>query len=111
MAGVVQLPVYATGFNGDDLEAALAQLAPISTRYGARRYEVFRQREDLYKFLMSIVWEEHHDWDAFWFGEEFTDFRAACSGWFQVPLLYTWHDLVSYGEVHEPVAASGELEP
>jgi len=110
MAGVLQLPWYATGSHGDDLEAALAQLAPISTRYGAKRYEVFRQREDRYKFLMAIVFEAHHDWDAFWFGEEFTEMRAACNGWYQVPLLYTWHDLVSYGEVREPVAVGDEIK-
>ncbi len=110
MAGVIHLPVYATGFHGDDLEAALAQLAPISTRYGSSRYEVFRSRDDRYKFLMTIVFDAHHDWDRFWFGEEFTDFRAACSGWFQVPLLYSWHDLVSYGELREPVGAGDELE-
>jgi hypothetical protein len=109
MAGVVHLPWYATGFHGDDLEAALVQLAPISTRYGATRFEVFRSRDDRYKFLMSIDFDAHHDWDAFWFGEEFTDMRAACNGWYQVPLLYVWQDLVSYGEVREPVAAGDEL--
>jgi hypothetical protein len=36
--GVVQLPWYATGFRGDDLEAALQELAPLSTRHGATRY-------------------------------------------------------------------------
>ncbi|MDQ3678284.1 MAG: hypothetical protein M3401_16050 [Actinomycetota bacterium] len=111
MAGVVHLPFYATGFHGDALEAALARLAPISMRYGARRYEVFRGREDRYKFLMSIAFDAHHDWDTFWFGEEFTHLRAACNGWYQVPLLYTWQDLVTYGELREPVAAGDELEP
>jgi hypothetical protein len=104
MAGVVHLPVYATGFRGDDIEAALQQLAPISLRYGAKRYEVFRAREDRYKFLFSMEFDTHGDWDAFWFGEEFTDWRVACSSWFTVPLLYYWHDLVAVGEIREPVA-------
>jgi quinol monooxygenase YgiN len=105
-AGVVHLPFYATGFRGDDVEAALAELAPISTRYGATRYEVFRSRVDRYKFLMSCDFESKGDWDAFWFGPEFTDMRAACSGWYQVPLLYVWNDLVSRGELREPAAAA-----
>ncbi len=100
-AGIVHLPFYATGFRGDDLEAALAALSPISTRYGATRYEVFRSRDDRYKFLMSIDFERKSDWDAFWFGPEFTDMRGACSGWYQVPLLYVWQDLVTRGEVRE----------
>ena len=101
-AGVVHLPFYATGFRGDDLEAALTELTPISTRYGATRYEVFRSRDDRYRFLMAIDFDRKSDWEAFWFGPEFTEMRAACSGWYQVPLLYVWHDLVTRGEVREP---------
>jgi len=105
MAGVVHLPVYATGFRGDDIEAALAELAPISLRYGATRYEVFRSRDDRYRFLMSIDFEDKGGWEAFWFGPEFTDWRMACSSWYQVPLLYVWQDLVARGGIREPVSA------
>jgi quinol monooxygenase YgiN len=105
--GVVQLPWYATGFRGDDLEAALQELAPLSTVHGATRYMVYRSRDDRYKFLMSIEFPSKSGWDAFWFSPEFTEMRAACSGWYQVPLLYTWADLVSAGEVRAP-AAVGE---
>ncbi len=102
-AGVVHLPFYATGFRGDDLEASIAVIAPVSTRYGATRYEVLRSRDDRYKFLLSIDFEQKAQWEAYWFGPEFTEMRAACSGWFQVPLLYVWNDLVARGEVTEPV--------
>ncbi len=103
-SGVLHLPLYATGFRGDDLEVALQQIAPIALRYGARRYDVFRSRDDRYKFLLSLEFDAKHDWDAFWFGEEFTNMRAACSGWYQVPLLYAWQDLVTQGAVLEPAA-------
>jgi quinol monooxygenase YgiN len=107
MAGVVHLPVYSTGFRGDDIESALAQLAPMSLRYGATRYEVFRSRDDRYRFLLSIDFDDHAGWESFWYGPEFTDWRAACSSWYQVPLLYVWQDLVTRGEVHETIAAGG----
>ena len=109
-AGVVQLPWYATGFRGNDLEAALAELAPISMRYGATRYMVVRARDDRYRFLMSIEFERKRDWEAFWFGPEFTEMRAACSGWYQIPLLYTWADLVSHGELNERAATADEAQ-
>jgi hypothetical protein len=32
-----------------------------------------------------------------------TDFRIYCQGWFQVPVVYAWNDLVCRGEA---VAAS-----
>ncbi len=103
-AGVVHLPFYATGFRGDDLAAALTEIAAISTRYGATRYEVFRSRDDRYKFLLSIDFDDKAGWDAYWFGPEFTEMRAACSSWYQVPLLYVWNDLVVRGEVREATA-------
>ncbi|MEY2442340.1 MAG: hypothetical protein QOJ46_1766 [bacterium] len=107
--GVVHLPVYATGFRGDDIEAALQQLAPISLRYGATRYDVYRGRDDRYKFLMAIEFERKADWDRFWFGEEFTDWRAACSSWYTVPLLYTWNDRVSGGQLRRDEELVDEL--
>ena len=102
--GVVHLPIYATGFRGDDVEASLQQLAPMSLRYGARRYEVFRSRNDRYSFLLAIEFDDKGDWEAFWFGEEFTDWRISCTSWYQVPLLYVWHDLVAVGQIRERLA-------
>jgi quinol monooxygenase YgiN len=106
--GVVHLPWYATGFRGDDLEAALAQLAPISMRYGATRYDVYRSRDDRYRFLMEIEFDAREQWDAFWFGPEFTDMRASCSSWYTVPLLYVWNDRFSSGGLRRAAALVGD---
>ena len=40
-AGSVHIPWYATLFRGDQLEAALGEIAPVALRYGARDYQVF----------------------------------------------------------------------
>jgi len=109
-AGVLHLPIYATGFRGDDLEYALSQLVPISTRYGATRYDVVRSRDDQYKFLISIEWDDKRDWEAYWYGEEFTDFRRACTSWFTVPLLYVWNDVVVSGQLKREEALVGDDE-
>lgn len=103
--GVVHLPVYATGFRGDDMEAALQQLAPIAMRYGATRYDVYRSRDDRYKFLLAAEFDDKSQWDAFWFGEEFTDWRVSCSSWYTVPLLYVWNDNVASGMLRTAEAA------
>lgn len=101
MAGIVHVPWYATGFRGDRLEAALADVAQVAMRYGARSYSVFRYHDDRYKFLQMAEFDSHEQWERYWNGPEFTDFRILCSGWYQVPVLYGWTDLV----------ASGSLEP
>jgi hypothetical protein len=107
-AGVVQIPWYATLFRGDKLEAALREIAPVSLRYGATHYLVYRSRDDMYKFLQTANFESKVDFEAYWYGPEFTDFRAIYSSHYQVPVLYTWADLVIEGGIEEePTAISG----
>ena len=76
MAGVVHIPWYATGFRHHKLADALADIAPIALRYGARSYAVYRSRDDLYKFLQIAEFEHKRDWERYWNGPEFTDFRV-----------------------------------
>jgi hypothetical protein len=54
---------------------------------------------------MSIEFDSHDDWNAFWFGEEFCEMRAATLSWYQVPLVYTWSDLITSGELVADAAA------
>ena len=88
MAGVVHIPWYATGLRADKLAAALADISAIALRYGARSHALYRYRDDRYKFLQVAEFEDKVDFDLYWSGPEFTDFRVICSGWFQVPVVY-----------------------
>jgi hypothetical protein len=96
-AGVVQIPWYATVFRGDQLEAALGEIAPLALRYGARDYHVYRSREDRYKFEHMTTFEDKLDWERYWYGPDFVAWRAEYSGFYQVPVIYTWADLVIQG--------------
>lgn len=106
-AGVVHIPWYATGFRGDALEAALADVAATALRYGARSYAVHRSRDDRYKFLQIAEFESKADWEAYWNGPEMTEFRVLTSSWYQVPVLYVWNDLVTSGAMNGHTAAVG----
>jgi len=57
-AGVAQIPWYATLFRGDKFAAALEEIAPIATRYGATEYRIYRNRDDLYKFTHLISFND-----------------------------------------------------
>ncbi|MGI8802316.1 MAG: hypothetical protein ACR2KV_09120 [Solirubrobacteraceae bacterium] len=96
-AGVVHIPWYATGFRGDDFAEALAEISEISLRYGARSQVVYRARDDRYKFLQVLEFETKLDWERYWLGDEMIDFRVECSGWYQVPVVYAWQDVVTRG--------------
>jgi len=103
MAGAVHIPWYATGFRGDKLEAAVAEVAPIALRYGATSYSVFRGRDDRYKILQIAEFETKADWEAYWNGPEMIRFRTICQSWYQVPVVYAWQDVVTRGELKPQV--------
>jgi hypothetical protein len=104
MAGVVHIPWYATIFRGDKFELALAEIAPVALRYGATDYRVYRSQDDSYRFLQMATFADKGAWELYWYGEEFAAWRADYASWFQVPVLYAWHDLTIHGSL-DPTAA------
>jgi hypothetical protein len=105
MAGVVHIPWYATGFRSDKLERALSDVAAVAVRYGARSYALYRYNDDRYKFLQTAEFDHKLDFERYWNGDELTDFRVLCSGWYQVPVVYGWTDLVVAGTLEpEPLS-------
>ena len=96
----VIVPFYATAFRKEDLAAALAQIGAISLRYGAKGWHVYQSHDDLYRFIFIVDFERKDQWEDYWYGEEFASMRAACSGWYQVPLLYNWNDIVGDGSLY-----------
>jgi hypothetical protein len=101
MAGVVHIPWYVTLFRGDQFEAAVQEIAPIALRYGASEYAVYRSRDDAYRFLQLATFENKSGMDRYWYGEEFSIWRADYSGWYQVPVVYSWQDLLVRGGIGE----------
>jgi hypothetical protein len=108
MAGVVQVPWYATLFRGDKFALALQEIAPVALRYGATDYRVYRSRDDMYKFQQMATFEEKEGWEAYWYGPEFSAWRRDYSSWYQVPIVYVWNDLIIAGGLENgPVSAMG----
>jgi hypothetical protein len=104
-AGTVHIPWYATVFRGDQFATALQEIAPVALRYGARDYAVHRSRDDGYKFLQMVTFDSKLDWERYWTGPEFNQFREKYQGWYQIPVLYVWHDLVIAGRSEAVEAA------
>ena len=102
MAGVVHIPWYATFFRGDKFALALEEIAPVAGRYGATEYAVYRARDDAYRFLQLATFEDKVAFERYWNGEEFSIWRGDYSGWFTVPVLYVWHDMVLRGGLGVP---------
>jgi hypothetical protein len=104
---MVHIPWYATGFRGDELEAALAEIAPVALRFGASHYDVFRMRDDKYRFLQTATFEDPLDFDRYWYGERFAAWRAVNSSHYQVPVLYGWADRLCEGSAAVEAVTGG----
>lgn len=91
------LTFYATGLRGDDVEAALNQLAPVASRYGSSHWAVYRSGDDLYKFLLIVDFPEKQAFQHFWYGEEAQEFRVEMSGSYQNPVTYVPHTVTTEG--------------
>lgn len=110
MAGVVHIPWYATLFRHEKLAEALQELAPIAIRYGATEVQIHQSRDDRYKFDHMCWFETRAEWERFWESDELIRFRARYSGWYQVPLLYVWNDVIARIEIEpEPEVAVVEV--
>jgi hypothetical protein len=93
------IPWYATGFRGDAFEAALQEIAPISLRYGATDWWIIRFLDDRYRFQQFALFPDHHDFERYWYGPEFSSFRAEYSSNYQVPVVYAPIRRVAVGHV------------
>jgi hypothetical protein len=111
MAGVVRIPWYSTVFRSNKFADAVAEVAPLSLRYGATRYAVHRSRDDMYKIDQMMWFESKDDWYRYWDSPELIEFRARYMGKYQVPVVYVWHDEIAAGELGPQVEAAEPTLP
>ena len=76
MSEVVHIKWYATVLRSDLFADAVAEMAPITLRYGATRYAVHRSEDDRYNILLMVWFDHHGDWYRFWESPELVEFRA-----------------------------------
>jgi hypothetical protein len=111
MAGVVHIPWYATVLRQDGLSQEISLAAALSLRYRATQYQVHRSRDDRYKILQMVWFENKSDWYRYWDGPEMMEFRRRNSGRFQIPVTYVWHDELAAGALGPEVGLEPEPGP
>jgi hypothetical protein len=106
-AGTVHVPFYATVFRADAFEGALEEIAQTSLRYGATRYFVFRGGDDRYRFSLFVDFDSKSDWERYWYGPDFVEWRAKYTSWYQIPVVYDWGSTVDEARSELLDAANG----
>ena len=95
MAEVCRLDWHITPFRADrwlDLWEPAAAKMPA---YGATSWSLTRAIDDPLAFQQTAVWNKRSDFERYWFSTEIEEARAAILNLYDIPLLPTWHTLVS----------------
>lgn len=62
--------------------------------FGATGWSLTRSEEDPLHFRQTTVWTSREDFDRYWRSEEVAASRREALGYYNKPLLPTWHQLI-----------------
>jgi hypothetical protein len=91
-------------FRGDAFEAAWTPAAEAALDYGATFWALLRSQEGQLDFAQHAHFPTKGDWDRYWYSEEISAVRVELQGYYQVPLLPTFHTIAGMGAL-EPATA------
>jgi heme-degrading monooxygenase HmoA len=79
----------------DTWEAAAAK----ATAYGCKSWSLTRAQDDPQAFQQTMAWDSHGDFERYWYSDEIAAAREKIIGLYVIPLLPTWHTVVTSGEI------------
>jgi len=94
MAEVNRLDWHIAPFRADrwlDLWEPAAAKMPA---YGASSWSLTRSIDDPLAFQQTSLWEQRSDFERYWFSEEIAKAREQIIGYYDLPLLPSWHNLL-----------------
>ena len=99
MAVMVQIKWAANPFRGEDFAERWAPAAEAVMDYGARSWALYRNKDGLLDFIQEAVFESKADFERYWYSETIAEARTELSGYYQIPLLPVFYDVVGSGTV------------
>jgi hypothetical protein len=95
MAEVCRLDWHIAPFRADRWLDRWEPAAAKMPAYGAREWSLTRAIDDPLAFQQTAVWAKRSDFERYWFSTEIEEARASVIDLYVIPLLPTWHTLVS----------------
>jgi hypothetical protein len=63
--------------------------------YGAKSWSLTRAVDDPLSFQQAALWEQHSDFERYWYSDEIASAREAIIDLYDKPLIPAWHILVA----------------
>ena len=87
----------ANPFRGDKFAAGWLPMAEAVLDYGASQWGFYRAHDGRLDFIQHAVFPSKSDWERYWYSETVAERRVELSGFYQVPLLPTFHEVLGAG--------------
>jgi hypothetical protein len=91
-------------FRGNAFEEVWTPAAEAALDFGATQWALYRSKEGGLDFTQTALFPSVADFERYWYSEEIAAVRIQASGYFQVPILPTFHSLSGMGAI-SPVAS------
>jgi hypothetical protein len=63
--------------------------------FGAKGWSLTRSLEDPQLFRQASLWEDHADFERYWYSDEIATLREESLNYYAKPLLPVWHTLLA----------------
>jgi hypothetical protein len=95
---LVQIIWHVNPFRGDKFEAGWRQAAEAVLDFGATSWGFYRAHDGRLDFIQQATFPTKAAFERYWYSEIASEARAELAGYYQVPLLPTFHEIVGQGE-------------
>lgn len=93
----VQIKWTANPFRGEKLAAAWLPAAEAVLDFGATSWSFTRSIEGGLDFVQRATFPSKAHFERYWYSERIAQIRIEIQGWYQVPLLPTYWEIVGEG--------------
>ena len=97
-------------FRGDKFEVLWTPAAEAALDYGATGWALYRSKEGTLDFTQHAFFPSKDGWDRYWYSDEISAARIEAQGYYQVPLLPTFHTVTGIGFL-DPAAVAAAATP
>ena len=94
---LVRIPWHVNPFRGDRFAEGWASAAEDVLDYGAVAWGFYRSLEGRLDFIQEAVFPSKAHFERYWYSEEIAAKRVALQGYFNVPVLPEFYEIVGEG--------------
>ena len=95
----VMIKWVANPFRGDRFADGWLPAAEAALDYGAVAWSFYRAMDGRLDFLQTATFRTKAEWELYWYSAEISEKRVELAGYYQVPLLPSYHEILGEGVV------------